>query len=109
MVVETTLPMEQSWRLLWEHAAYQVVTSLPSDPALECASAGYGWGLRNATNSRQALLIHPSAHGREIGDLSLTVLGHGTQVIPRCNYSYTKYLNAVADVVETVAQAYLLD
>ena len=96
MVVET-LVAEQTWRLLWSHAAYQIISSLPST-GYERVAVGYGWGLRNRAN-QHALLIHPTGNGRETGDLSLTVRGSGTQVIPRCGASYPDYLENVADIV----------
>lgn len=106
MVVEA-LGVEQTWRLLWAHATYQIVSNVPSAEVYEPVSVGYGWGLRNPEDRRRALVIHPTADGREIGDLSLTILGVGTQIIPRCGASYVDYLEAVADVVETSANAYI--
>lgn len=106
MVVET-VHTEQMWRLLWSHASYQVISAVPTDAEHEAVCAGYGWGIRRSDNRRSALLIHPTAEGREVGELSLTILGVGTQVIPRCNTDFPCYLNAVRDVVETAASVYL--
>jgi hypothetical protein len=103
MAVER-LVAEQTWRLLWSHAAYQVISSFPPD--YERVEVGYGWGLRNRANPQHALLIHPTGSGREAGDLSLTVRGSGAQVLPRCGLSYTEYLESVADIVETTARVY---
>jgi len=107
MIVES-VETEQTWRGLWCHAAYQVITALPPTKGVEVVFAGYGWGLRATGNPAQAFLIHPTAEGREIGDLSLTVRGVGMQVIPRANCDYVQYLAAVSDVVETVTNAYLV-
>jgi hypothetical protein len=101
------LPYEQTWRLLWSHAAYQVISALPTSFDYDCVAVGYGWGLRNRADGRRALLIHPSGSGREVGDLSLTVPGSGTQVIPRFDQDYIAYLDVVADIVETTARSYL--
>jgi len=106
MIVET-LVAEQTWRLLWSHAAHQIISSLPSASNYERVAVGSGWGLRNPAHPHRALLLHPASNGRESGDLSLTVRGSGTQVIPRCGASYTDYLDNVADIVETTARAYL--
>ena len=57
--------------------------------------------------AERALLLHPSGNGRDTGDLALTVLGQGTHVIPRCSYSYTEYLDQVADIIETTSRVYL--
>jgi len=104
MVVET-LVAEQTWQLLWSHAADQLIAALP--PAgCERITLGYACGLRNRANPQLALLVHPTGTGRETGDLSLTVRGSGTQVIPRCGASYTDYLENVADILETTARVY---
>lgn len=106
MVVET-VRSEQTWRLLWSHASYQVISTLPTIGHHETICAGYGWGFRNAANQKRAVLVHPTADGREIGDLSLTILGVGTQVIPRCNTTLPQYLDTVRDVVQTAVEWYL--
>ena len=106
MVVET-LATEQTWRLLWSHAAQQIISTLPSAPGSERIAVGYGWGVRNSADPCRALLVHPTGNGRETGDLSLTVRGSGTHVIPRCGASYIEYLDTVADIVETTARAYV--
>ncbi len=74
---------DTTWRLLWAHTAHLVINELPESASTERVSAGLGWGIRRKDNPRQAILIHPTANQREVGDLSLTVLGQGTQVIPR--------------------------
>lgn len=106
MVVETLIA-EQTWRLLWSQASNQIISALPTMPGCERLAVGYGWGLRSHADRRRALLLHPTGNGRENGDLSLTVLGSGTQVIPRCGCSYPEYLDRVADIVETTARVYL--
>jgi len=98
---------EQTWRCLWSHAAYDIIAALASTPHCERIQVGAGWGFRSNLNHQQALLLHPAGDGRETGDLALTVLGQGTQVIPRCSYSYTEYLDEVADIIETTARIYL--
>jgi hypothetical protein len=106
MAVET-LSNEQTWRLLWSHAAYQVISTLPKNFEYDCVSVGYGWGLRNRSDGRRAILIHPTGNGRELGDLSVTVPGSGTHVIPRFDRNYIAYLDVVADIVETTARSHL--
>lgn len=108
MVVETGSD-KQLWQLLWAHAAHQVVLALPAVSGCETLAAGYGWGLRRCADRRHAVLVHPSGEDSAVGDLSLTVLGFGTQVIPRCGRSYPDYLAEVADVVETTIGTYLLN
>lgn len=99
---------EQTWRLLWSHAAHQVVSTLPPHGECELVFAGYGWGVRN-TRTRRALLIHPTARLRDVGDLSLTVRGEGTQVIPRLGSDLPQYLDHVTDIVETMLRSYILE
>ena len=106
MVVEALIA-EQTWRLLWSHATHQIISALPIAPAYERIVVGYGWGLRSRADRRRALLLHPTGNGRDTGDLSLTVLGSGTHVIPRCGMGYPEYLDRVADIVETTARIYL--
>ncbi len=108
-MVTTAVEAEQTWRLLWSHTAYQVISALPTARSCEATAVGCGWGLRHATDPRRALLLHPTTAGREVGDLALTVCGQGTQVIPRYNSDFMRYLDTVTDVVETVAASYLLD
>jgi hypothetical protein len=98
---------EQTWRLLWSRAACDIISALPSSSCYERIQVGAGWGLRSRSDRQRALLLHPSGGAREIGDLALTLLGHGTQVIPRCSLSYPEYLHEVADIVETSAGTYL--
>lgn len=106
MVVEA-VHTEQTWRLLWSHASYQVVFASSPIEGYECVCAGYGWGLRCASDRQRALVVHPSAEGREIGDLTLTILGVGKQVIPRYGRDFPRYLAAVRDAVETAARIHL--
>jgi len=103
MMIETT-SMKQTWQLLWCHAAYQSMAACPVSSAFERVTAGYGWGLRDRADRRRALLIHPSGAGRALGELSLTILGTGTQVIPRCNRSYPAYLAAVTAAIATALE-----
>ena len=107
-MVTTAVDADQTWRLLWSHTAYQVVSALSTHEACESSAVGYGWGLRHTSDPSRAVLLHPTAHGREIGDLSLTVCGKGTHIIPRCNTDFVHYLHTVSDVVETVVAAHLL-
>jgi hypothetical protein len=93
-------------RLLWAHAAQQIIQILINTIGYEIVSVGYGMGIRNH-HTRRALLVHPSGNGSTSGDLALTVPGLGTQPIPRCGQSYAEYLSTVADIVETVARSYL--
>lgn len=102
MIAETS-NAEQTWRMLWSHAAQQVIETLPAASQCECVALGYGWGLRSRAAHRCALVIHPSSNARHIGDLTMTIAGVGTQVIPRGGLNYTNYL----DIVATVAQAAL--
>ena|SRR5215212_11980295 len=104
MVVETLIA-EQTWQLLWSHAAYQLIAALPS-AGCDRITLGYGSGLCNRANPQLALLVHPTGTGRETGDLSLSVRGSGTQVIPRCGANYIDYLENVADILETTARVY---
>lgn len=98
---------EQTWRCLWSHAAYDIISLLPSTTHHERIQVGLGWGFRSRSNHQRALLLHPSGNGRAAGDLALTVLGQGTQIIPRCSFSYPEYLDEVADIIEITAKAYL--
>ena len=106
-MVAEILATEQTWRCLWSQAAHDIISSLSSTTSCECVHVGSSWGFRSRVNHRRALLLHPSGNGRETGDLALTVLGQGTQVIPRCAYGYPEYLDEVADIVETTARVYL--
>jgi hypothetical protein len=108
-MVTTTVDAEQTWRLLWSHTASQIISALPAYRSCEATAVGYGWGLRHTRDPRRAILLHPTAEGREIGDLSLTVCGKGSQIIPRCNSDFIRYLHAVTDAVETVANTHLLE
>lgn len=99
---------EQTWRLLWPDATFRIISGC-AVPDVECIAAGTGWGLRSSRHRHRALLLHPAADGRNIGDLAVTVRGFDTHVIPRCGRSYSEYLDAVVDVVETIAQTSLTD
>lgn len=98
---------DTTWRLLWAHTAHIVIDELPENASIERVSAGHGWGIRRKDNPRQAILVHPTASHREVGDLSLTVLGQGTQVIPRAGKSYADYLEMVIDAAEAAQNYYL--
>jgi len=102
-----TIAAAHTWRLLWSHSAYRIISNLAATSTCQLVSAGYGWGLRDPADDRHALLLHPSGNGREVGDLALLVLGQGSEIIPRSNWSYPEYLDNVAAVVEKVARAYL--
>lgn len=102
-----TFTDEQTWRCLWSQAACEIIATVASTTDCEHIQIGAGWGLRSRANKHQALLLHPSGNGRAAGDLALTVLGQGTQVIPRCSCSYAEYLDVVADSVATAARVYL--
>ena len=106
-MVTSTTTTDLTWRLLWSHTARRVVSELLTEELLEEVAAGYGWGLRRCDDTRCALLVHPTSHDRDIGDLSLTVLGHGTHIIPRAGSSYQDYIGIVTDAVEAAAHFYL--
>ena len=90
----------QTWRYLWTHLAHEIVSTVGSSTCCEVVSIGYGWGLRNRHNPSRALLLHPSSNGQAIGDLALTIVGRGTQPIPRYQSDLLTYINVVKDVVE---------
>ena len=98
---------EHTWRCLWSRAAYDIICSVPTTTRCEHVQIGAGWGFRSCANHERVLLLHPSGNGRATGDLALTVRGRGTQVIPRCSYSYPEYLDEVADIIKTASRAYL--
>jgi len=99
MIIET-VSAEQTWRLLWSHAAKQVITYISAASGYSCESIGYGWGLRSRSAPRRALVLHPSSNTRGFGDLALTVGGTGTGVIPRNDTSFAEYIKTVTDIVE---------
>lgn len=107
MMISDTVAADTLWALLWAHAARRVMARLPREDYWELVSAGNGWGLRRTDNRRRGILLHPSGAGRASGDLALTILGVGTQTIPRYNQGYPEYLAVVEDVVATVAQEQL--
>jgi hypothetical protein len=94
---------EPTWRYLWTYLAHQIVSTVGSSACCEVVSVGYGWGLRNRRDPRRALLIHPSSNGQAVGDLSLTVVGRGTQPIPRYRSNVLTYIDAVEDVVASTS------
>jgi hypothetical protein len=106
-MVADTLVADQTWRLLWCHAARQIINDVVLEAGWIRVAAGYGWGLRLRGAQQRALLVHPTAGNHEAGDLSLTVLGAGTHVIPRAGQSYDQYIDQVRDAVETAAHHYL--
>ena len=106
MVIETPVA-DLTWRLLWSHTAQKLISDIAQERGGKPVAAGYGWGLRSDTNPRCALLVHPTAGDRDAGDLSLTVLGAGTHVIPRADLSYPVYISLVQDAIEVAAQTYL--
>jgi hypothetical protein len=106
-VVTSTTTTDLTWRMLWSHTARHVISEVEADSQVELVSAGYGWGLRLKDDTRCALLVHPTGSDRDVGDLSLTVLGYGTQVIPRAGGCYQSYVSQVVDAVEAAAHFYL--
>lgn len=99
--------VEQTWRLLWSHVAYQIISEMPAHEKYETIFVGYGCGLRNVDTQR-ALLIHPTAEYRDIGDISLTIRGQGGHVIPRYGGDLPQYQGQISDIVETMIGSYLL-
>jgi hypothetical protein len=104
-VITETFKAEQTRRLLWSHAARQVIATLPQMSEYDCVSVGCGWGLRQRSAGRQRLVLHPSSNAPERGDLALTALGD-THVVPRCGASYVEYLCIVAEAVEAMLNAH---
>ena len=101
-MITETFNAEQTRRLLWSHAARQVVATLPQTSEYDCVPVGCGWGLRHRLARRRALVIHPSSNARQLGDLALTGARAGTRVIPRHGASYVEYLHMVAQAVEAM-------
>ena len=106
-MIATTTTADLTWRLLWSHTAREIVKNLVRDTDFKMIEAGYGWGLCRSNNARIALLLHPTASNEDGDDLSLTVLGAGTQPLPRAGSSYCDYVRYVEDAVETAARFYL--
>ncbi len=106
MVVES---VEQThlWRLLWSHATRQILATFPHLMEYQPDEVGAGIGFRSRLNRHQAIILHPAGQGREIGDLAVTVVGGGTQVIPRYNRRYIEYLADVGDAVEAVVRSHM--
>lgn len=101
---------EQTWRMLWSHAAQQIVSACSDSCSnYESVTTGVGWGFRHPQNPRRALLVHPTGLGRDVGDLAVTVLGSGTHVVPRCGLDFGNYVDAVAEIVEITALSCLAD
>src|SRR5689334_13606910 len=92
---------DQTWRSLWSRAAYDIISSFPATASYERIQSGLGWGLRSRSDHQRAMVLHPSEDEGAAGDLSLTVLGQGTQVIARGSHGYPEYLDEVARMVET--------
>jgi len=103
MIIET-FTAEQTRRLLWSHAARQVLATLPQMSEYDSVPVGCGWGLRHRQLEGDTLVLHPSSNRRELGDLALTVLGH-THTIPRCGMGYVEYLDHVAAFVGAALRA----
>lgn len=106
-MVTEALATEQIWRSLWSHTAEQIISTLPHCSKYERIAVGPAWGFRSMSDPSRALLLHPTGTGRETGDLSLTVRGEGTVVLPRCGMSYIEYLDAATNVASVAASAYL--
>lgn len=90
------------WHLLWSHAVYQVLAALVDPSPLQLANGSYWWGVCDPANPRRALLLHPSAHGQQTGELAVTVLGEATTVIARNGLGYVEYLDAVTARVRSL-------
>jgi hypothetical protein len=108
-VIAETFKVEQTHRLLWSHAAKQVIATLAHMSEYDCVLVGCGWGLRHCSAGRGTLVIHPSSNARDLGDLALTVSGANTRIIPRCGASYVEYLRVVAAAAEAVLNAHLVN
>lgn len=106
-MVTETFKDEQTHRLLWSHAAQQVIATLPQTSDYDCGPVGCGWGLRHRSARQRTLVIHPSSNARKLGDLAMTMSGGTTHVIPRRGASYVDYLLAVAQAVEAVLNSHL--
>jgi hypothetical protein len=101
-MIAETFTAEQTRRLLWSHAAHQVVALLSASSRCDGVPIGYGWGLRRKSNGQRAIVVHPSSNVEHVGELALTVQGFGTRVIPRRGVGYVAYLHLVADAVESI-------
>src|SRR6186997_1837309 len=99
-MINETFIAEQTSRLLWSHAARQVVATLTQMSEYECVAVGCGWGLRHRQSGDGVLVVHPSSNARELGNLAVTVSGAVTHVIPRYGANYVEYLRSVAIAVE---------
>lgn len=106
-MVAEAIQTEQTWRLLWSHACQQVVSALPEAEFHEQVCAGYGWGVRCSDNRRRGLVVHPTADEREIGDLTITILGVGKHVVPRCGQDFLQYLATVRAAVQAATHMHL--
>jgi hypothetical protein len=87
-----------TWHWLWAHTARQVISALLLPDTYEPIQIGYGWGARSCV-SQTMLLLHPTDVSHDTGELSLTIAGQPTTVIPRDGRSYTEYVEYVASVV----------
>jgi len=92
-----------TWRWLWVHTARQIIFSLALPPTYEPIQIHYGWGVCNRAD-QTTLLLHPSGGSHESGDLSLTISGQPTAVIPRDGRAYTEYVEYVTEVVARALQ-----
>ncbi len=96
----------QTWHYFWSYAASQIIASL-SPATHKNPEGGQGWGLHDPTNPQRSLLLHPSnKEKRQIGDLSLTLLGQGTVVLPRNGLSYIGYVRFVTEEVKKTSNAF---
>lgn len=99
---------DTTWHWLWVHTARQVIANLELPANFEPIQIDYGWGARNCI-SQTILLLHPSGTSRETGDLSLTISGQPTSIIPRDGRPYTEYVEYVSGVVAHTLQECFAD
>ena len=98
---------KQTWQSLWSHTASEIISSFSDPFSRNRLAADHCWGLYDPANPQRMLCLHPSSMGkRAIGDLSLTMLGAGTFVIPRNGSSYVEYIRQVSDVVKATAKPF---
>lgn len=97
---------QQTWHYFWSYTASQIIASL-SPAAHHDSNGAHGWGLHDPANPQRSLLLHPSnKEKRHLGDLSLTLLGQSTFVLPRDGLSYVAYIRYVTQEVQKTANAF---
>jgi hypothetical protein len=97
-----------TWRWLWAHTARQIISALALPANYELVQIGYGWAARSCT-SQMTLRLHPSGANHDSGDLSLSISGRPTSVIPREGRQYAEYVEYAAEVVARAFQEYFAD